>query len=71
MKVIVQQVLSKPCEKYPHNFRVEFVCHLHEADQVLEWISQNELKGPAWHLNTGVVLYTNQSEAVYCGLVWS
>lgn len=71
MKVIVQQVLSQPSEKYPHNFRVEFVCHLHQAEQVLDWISTNNLKGPAWHLNSGVVLYTTRPEAVLCSLRWT
>lgn len=73
MNVTVEQMLSKPDESYPYNYRVEFKCQLHESEQIGDWISQQGFEGLHWELGLteGRVFYTTKEPAMLCKLRWS
>jgi hypothetical protein len=67
--VKVNQLLSKTSQKYPWNFRVEFMCDYDDSILVGEWIEQQQLPG-LWNRDAHA-FYTTKDSATLCALRWA
>lgn len=70
MKIEVYNFLFETSKEYPYNYRVEFQCDLADAEQVVDWATDN-VKGLCWLVHPGAVIYTTKEYATLSKLKWS
>lgn len=70
MKIEVYNFLFATSDEYPYNYRVVFECDRDDAEQVVDWATDN-VKGLCWLVQPGAVLYTTKEYATLSMLRWS
>lgn len=57
---------------YPYDYRIELIeYHLHEREQLSDWLEDNAIPHTTGGWNTGSLLYLRERDAMLFALRWS